>query len=217
MKIPKRVKKILVGVLLGLLLLIGFGYQHHKINYLEEQINDKQEQQVTSTTHMYKNTIVNKFNDIQSYKIEDGKINFKHDYTYSKRATFTTHEVSISAFADVYYEYDIDLSNASIIETENTITISLPRPYLNKETLHVEPDSVQYINSETHSSLFANKEDSRNASKEFIGSLEKEAYKKIDKYYIKESKNHIPYNAKKQVKELVGSFVHDKKIVVNMK
>ena len=217
MKIPKRVRKILAGVLLGLLLFTGFGCQHRKINYLEDQINGKQEQQVTTKTHMYKDAIVNKFNDMQSYKIEDGKINFKHDFSYSKKATFTTHEVSISAFADVYYEYDVDLSNANITETEDTITILLPEPYLNEESLHVDLDSIQYINSKTHSSLFANKEDSRNASKEFISSLEKEAYKKIDKYYAEENKGHIPYNAKKQVKKLVGSFIHDKEIVVDMK
>ena len=53
--------------------------------------------------------------------------------------------------------------------------------------------------------------------KQFITSFEKQAAVKIDKYYKEEVKNHMPYQAKKQVKKLVGSFVHNKTIEVKMK
>ena len=218
MKLPKRVKKLLVGVLAGIILLTGFSCQQRKIRSLEEQVNVRQEQQVEKTkTKMYKDTIRNKFNEMQSYQIEEGKINFKHDFEYSKKAKFSTHKVNISAFGDVYYAYNVDLKNASVVETDDTITIYIPEAYLDKESLHVEQDSLQFVNSKTYSSFFADKEDNREAMKQFITSFEKQAAVKIGKYYKEEVKNHMPYQAKVQVKKLVGSFVHDKKIIVEVK
>ena len=218
MKLTKRVKKLLAGTLMAFVLMTMFSCQHQKIKALEEQANIKQEQQVEKTeTKMYKDTIRNKFNEMQSYQIEEGKINFKHDFTYEKKATFSTHKVNISAFGDVYYAYDVDLRDISMVETEDTITIYLPSAYLDKDSLHIEQDSLQFVNSKTYSSFFADKEDNREAMKQFITSFEKEASVKIDKYYKEESKNHMPYQAKKQVKKLVESFVHDKDVIVKMK
>lgn len=217
MKLTKRMRKILAGTLLAFVLLTGFGCQHQKIKTLEEQVSVKQEQQVKSETKMYKDTIRRKFNEMQSYKIEEGKINFKHSLPYEKKATFSTHKVNISAFGDVYYAYDVDLKDASMVETEDTITIYLPSAYLDKDSLHLEVDSLQFINSATYSSFFADKEDNREAMKQFVTSFEKEASVKIDKYYKEEAKNHLPYNSKKQVKKLVESFVHDKEVIVEMK
>ena len=217
MKLTKRMRKILAGTLLAFVLLTGFGCQHQKIKALEEQVSVKQEQQVKSETKMYKDTIRRKFNEMQSYRIEEGKINFKHDFTYEKKATFSTHKVNISAFGDVYYAYDVDLKDASVVETEDTITIYLPSAYLDKDSLHVEQDSLQFVNSKTYSSFFADKEDNREAMKQFITSFEEKAGVKIDKYYKEEAKNHLPYQSKVQVKKLVGSFVHDKDIIVEVK
>ena len=218
MKLTKRMRKLLAGVLLTFVLLTGFSCQQQRIRVLEEQANIKQEQQVEKTeTKMYKDTIRNKFNEMQSYQVEEGKINFKHDFTYEKKAKFSTHKVNISAFGDVYYAYNVDLKDASVVETEDTITIYLPEAYLDKESLHVEQDSLQFVDSKTYSSFFADKEDNREAMKQFITSFEKQAAVKIDKYYKEEVKNHMPYQAKKQVKKLVGSFVHDKEIIVEVK
>lgn len=217
MKLTKRMRRLLAGALVVFVLLAGFSCQHQKIKALEEQVSVKQEQQVKSETKMYKDTIRRKFNEMQSYRIEEGKINFKHDFTYKKKATFSTHKVNISAFGDVYYAYDVDLKDASVVETEDTITIYLPSAYLDKDSLHIEQDSLQFVNSKTYSSFFADKEDNREAMKQFVTSFEKEASVKIDKYYKEESKNHLPYNSKKQVKKLVESFVHDKTIEVKMK
>ena len=217
MKLTKRMRKLLAGILLTSVLLTGFSCQQQKIKSLEEQVNTKQEQQVKSETKMYKDTIRRKFNEMQSYRIEEGKINFKHDFTYEKKATFSTHKVNISAFGDVYYAYDVDLRDISMVETEDTITIYLPSAYLDKDSLHVEQDSLQFVNSKTYSSFFADKEDNREAMKQFITSFEKEASVEIDKYYKEEAKNHLPYNSKKQVKKLVESFVRDKDVIVKMK
>ena len=104
MKLTKRMKKLLAGTLVAFVLMTMFSCQHQKIKALEEKVNVKQEQQVEKTeTKMYKDTIRNKFNEMQSYQVEEGKINFKHDFTYEKKATFSTHKVNISAFGDVYY------------------------------------------------------------------------------------------------------------------
>ena len=213
----KKVKKILLPILLGVTLIFaGFKYQANKINDLQQQLDSKTLHVEQSETVMYKDTIRNKFNELQAYKIEDGKINFKHSYKYKKDG-FIDKKIQITAFADVYYEYDINLKDASIIEDDSTITVLIPKAYLNKESLHVEQDSIQLINSSTYSSWFADKEDNRIAMNEFTQSFEKEAAKRIDKYYKEEVKNHMTYQAKVQVKKLVGSFVHEKKIIVEVK
>ena len=67
MKLTKRVKKLLAGTLVAFVLMTMFSCQHQKIKALEEQTNIKQEQQVEKTeTKMYKDTIRNKFNEMQS-------------------------------------------------------------------------------------------------------------------------------------------------------
>ena len=70
-KLTRRVKKLLAGTLVAFVLMTMFSCQHQKIKSLEEQANVKQEQQVEKTeTKMYKDTIRNKFNEMQSYQVE---------------------------------------------------------------------------------------------------------------------------------------------------
>ena len=215
-KLNKRVRKVLLPILLsGVIVVTAFGCQQRKIKELESQIQTKQ---VTTVTNMNKDAIISKFNEIRTYKVEDGKINFNHSYKYEDKAFLGFKKrINITAFADVYYQYNVDLQDASIIETEDKITILVPAAYLDKDTLHVEQDSIQYVESGTDSNIFTNKDDTREAHDEFIVSLEKEAGKRIQRYYNEESKKHIPYVTKKAVKKLVESFVHDKEIIVEVK
>ena len=215
-KLNKKVRKVLLPILLSAVIVVtGFGCQHRKIKELESQIQTKQ---VKTITNMNKDAIISKFNEVRTYKVEDGKINFNHKYTYEDKAFLGfKKKINITAFADVYYQYNVDLQDASIIETEDKITILLPKAYLDKDTLHVKQDSIQYVESGTNSNIFADKDDNREAHDEFIVSLEKEAAKRIDRYYTEESENHIPYVTKKAVKKLVESFVHDKEIEIKFK
>ena len=201
----------------------SFGFQWHKINTLKEELYTKHQIELRERktesieTKMYKDTVEEKFNELKSYKVVDGKINFKHKYNYEDDyALGLKKRVTIGGFCDVYFQYDVDLSKAEIQETDKKIVIKIDRPTLNEDSLHAVKNSYQQIKSETTYNLFANKEDSRTAMQFYYESLEDRAIKEIGELYEKEKENHLEYNAKKEVKNLVKTFV-DKKVQVEFK
>ena len=219
----KKHKKT-IGIIMAIMLAFGtFGFQWHKINTLKEELYTKHQIELRENktesieTKMYKDTVEEKFNELKSYKVVDGKINFKHRYNYEDDyALGLKKRISIGGFCDVYYQYDVDLSTAEIHETEKRITIKLDKPTLNVDSLHAVKNSYQQIKSETTYNLFANKEDSRTAMQYFFESLEDRAIEDIDELYETEKQNHLEYNTKKEVKNLVKTFV-DKKVQVEFK
>ena len=219
----KKNKKT-IAVVMAILLTFGcLGLQWHKINTLKEEFFTKQQIELRERktesieTKMYKNTIEEKFNELKSYKVVDGRINFKHKYNYEDDyALGLKKRVTIGGFCDVYFQYDVDLSKAEIQETDKKIVIKIDRPTLNEDSLHAVKNSYQQIKSETTYNLFANKEDSRTAMQFYYESLEDRAIKEIGELYEEEKENHLEYNAKKEVKNLVKTFV-DKKVQVEFK
>ena len=219
----KKNKKT-IAVVMAILLTFGcLGLQWHTINTLKEELFTKQQIELRERktesieTKMYKNTIEEKFNELKSYKVVDGRINFKHKYNYEDDyALGLKKRVTIGGFCDVYFQYDVDLSKAEIQETDKKIVIKIDRPTLNEDSLHAVKNSYQQIKSETTYNLFANKEDSRTAMQFYYESLEDRAIKEIGELYEEEKENHLEYNAKKEVKNLVKTFV-DKKVQVEFK
>ena len=219
----KKHKKT-IGIIMAIMLAFGsFGFQWHKINTLKEELYTKHQIELRERktesieTKMYKDTVEEKFNELKSYKVVDGKINFKHKYNYEDDyALGLKKRVTIGGFCDVYFQYDVDLSKAEIQETDKKIVIKIDRPTLNEDSLHAVKNSYQQIKSETTYNLFANKEDSRTAMQFYYESLEDRAIKEIGELYEKEKENHLEYNAKKEVKNLVKTFV-DKKVQVEFK
>lgn len=219
----KKHKKT-IGIIMAIMLAFGsFGFQWHKINTLKEELYTKQQIELRERktesieTKMYKDTVEEKFNELKSYKVVDGKINFKHKYNYEDDyALGLKKRISIGGFCDVYYQYDVDLSTAEIHETEKKITIKLDKPTLNVDSLHAVKNSYKQIRSETTYNLFANKEDSRTAMQYYYESLEDRAIEEIGELYEVEKQNHLEYNTKKEVKNLVKTFV-DKKVQVEFK
>ena len=221
--ILKKHKKT-IGVVLAILIAFGtFAYQFNKIHTLKEELYNKQQVEVRldktehTETKMFKKSIREKFNEVKSYKVLDGKVNLKHTYEYEDDAILGMKKrVTISGFCDVYFDYNVDLSTAEIHETENKITIKIDEPTLNKDSLHAIKDSYKQINSSTKYGVLANKEDVRTAMEYYYASLEERASDKITTLYNEEKANHLEYNAKKQVKKLVKTFV-DKKVIVEYK
>lgn len=219
----KKHKKT-IGIIMAIMLAFGsFGFQWHKINTLKEELYTKHQIELRERktesieTKMYKDTVEEKFNELKSYKVVDGKINFKHKYNYEDDyALGLKKRISIGGFCDVYYQYDVDLSTAEIHETERKITIKLDKPTLNVDSLHAVKSSYKQIKSETTYNLFANKEDSRTAMQYYYESLEDRAIEEIGELYETEKQNHLEYNTKKEVKNLVKTFV-DKKVQVEFK
>lgn len=219
----KKHKKT-IGVIMAIMLAFGtFAWQWNKIHTLKEELYTKHQIELRESktesieTKMYKDTVEEKFNELKSYKVVDGKINFKHKYNYEDDyALGLKKRVSIGGFCDVYYQYDVDLSTAEIHETERKITIKLDKPTLNVDSLHAVKNSYQQIKSETTYNLFANKEDSRTAMQYYYESLEDRAIEEIGELYEVEKQNHLEYNTKKEIKNLVKTFV-DKKVQVEFK
>ncbi len=219
----KRRKRAIAVVLAVLTVIGGFAYQFNKIHTLKEELYNKQQVEVRldktehTETKMFKKSIREKFNEVKSYKVLDGKINLKHTYEYEDDAILGMKKrVTISGFCDVYFDYNVDLSTAEIHETENKITIKIDEPTLNEDSLHAIKDSYKQINSGTKYGVLANKEDVRTAMEYYYASLEETAGDKITILYNEEKANHLKYNAKKEVKKLVETFV-DKKVVVKYK
>ena len=219
----KRRKRAIAVVLAVLTLIGGFSYQWHKIKTLEREVFNKQqiEMRLNKTesieTYMYEETIREKFNELKTYKVLDGKLNFKHTYNYTDDVILGLEKkIKITAFNDVYFQYDLDLSTAQIYETDKKIVVKIDKPYLNEETLHVVKNSTQIIKSATTYSVLSTKKDTQTAMQYYYESLEDRAIKDITTLYNEEKANHLEYNAKKQVKKLVKTFV-DKKVIVEYK
>ena len=219
----KRRKRAIAVVLAVLTVIGGFAYQWHKIKTLEREVFNKQqiEMRLNKTesieTYMYEETIREKFNELKTYKVLDGKLNFKHTYNYTDDVILGLEKkIKITAFNDVYFQYDLDLSTAQIYETDKKIVVKIDKPYLNEETLHVVKNSTQIVKSATTYSVLSTKKDTQTAMQYYYESLEDRAIKDITTLYETEKQNHLEYNAKKQVKKLVKTFV-DKKVIVEYK
>ena len=71
------------------------------------------------------------------------------------------------------------------------------------------------IESECSSNILTNKDDTRKVQQYYIASLEDKAYDDIENYY-KDRDDYIRDKTKKEVKELVESFVNKKvKVEIN--
>lgn len=212
-------KKVLIGLSVGLILIGIFTYQYRKINKLEYDLNIKKQVEERATdyteTQMDKNTIEEKFNELQTYKVFDGKINFKHVYNYDAEGILGIHrKCKLTATSDVYYQAEVSLAEAEIEETEDKITITLENPFIDEDTVHRIKNTMHIIEDETNTSLLSNKEDVRKTSQYWEESLDETAYKSISDYYkLDGNMDYIKSKAKKEVKKLVGKFT-DKKVVV---
>ena len=218
-KINKKLRKLIAGALIIFSLSSLFIYQHNKIKDLEYQnyevkmVQDRASD--TTVTQMNQKKIEEKFNELHTYKIFDSKINFKHTYNYDRESVLGLHaKETYVATSDIYFQYDVNLVNSDITEYDNEIVISIDEPYLNKDSLHVVKDTIHPLESECSSNILTNKDDTRKVQQYYITTLEEKAYEDIEDYY-KDRDDYIRDKTKKEVKELVESFV-DKKVKVEI-
>lgn len=219
-KINKKLRKLIAGALIIFSLSSLFIYQHNKIKDLEYQNYEIQMVQDrasdTTVTQMNQKKIEEKFNELHTYKIFDSEINFKHTYNYERDSVLGLKaKETYVATSDIYFQYDVNLANADITELEHEIIISIDKPYLDKDSLHVVKDTIHPMESECSSNILTNKDDSRKVQQYYIASLEDKAYEDIKDYY-KDRDDYIRDKTKKEIKELVESFVSQKvKVEIN--
>jgi hypothetical protein len=222
-RITKELRnKIVAIVLVGMTLLgtfVGFKHQQNKINDLQYQLEIKQQVEerasdYTISSYDTKN-IEFKFNEIKEYKVMSSTISMKHKYLYEDEAFLGFHrKATLTANANIYFQYNVSLATADIKETNDEITITLSKAYLDKDTVHIVPNTFVRIEDECSHNILSNYEQGRKVQQYWTESAIDNSYKHIEEYFDDSCK--VEAYTKEQVKELVQTLTN-KNVVVNIK
>ena len=214
--------KIIAGVLVFVTLLgggIGYKHQQQQINNLKYQLELKQMKEERATDYTISSydtkNIEFKFNEIKEYKIMDSSISMKHKYIYTDEAFLGLHRKAIlTGNVNIYFQYNVSLVDAEIKETDNEITINISKAYLDKDTVHIIPNTFIKIEDECSHNILSNYESGRKIQQHWNESAVENSYKYIEEYFNDSKK--IELHTKEQVKELVQTLTN-KKVIVNIK
>ena len=214
--------KIIAGVLVFVTLLgggIGYKHQRDQINNLKYQLELKQMKEERATDYTISSydtkNIEFKFNEIKEYKIMDSAISMKHKYIYTDEAFLGLHRKAIlTGNVNIYFQYNVSLVDAEIKETNDEIIINISKAYLDKDTVHIIPNTFIKIEDECSHNILSNYESGRKIQQHWNESAVENSYKYIEEYFNDSKK--IELHAKEQVKELVQTLTN-KKVIVNIK
>lgn len=212
-------KKVIAGLLIALTVTLGFMYQHHKINSLEEDLYYKHRVEERATdytvTKYDKQSIQTRFNSIQEYKIFDSTISVKHSYNFEEDAIFGFHKrATLVGNANIYFQYNVALADANITETDTTITIELDKAYLDRNTVNIVPNTFIRLDDECSKNILVNYETGEKVMDYWNQSLLDKSYGYIEDNFNNSCK--IQAYATREVKNLVNTIT-DKNVVVIFK
>ena len=192
-RITKNLRnKIIAGVLVFVTLLgggIGYKHQRDQINNLKYQLELKQMKEERATDYTISSydtkNIEFKFNEIKEYKVMSSTISMKHKYLYEDEAFLGFHrKATLTANANIYFQYNVSLATADIKETNDEITITLSKAYLDKDTVHIVPNTFVRIEDECSHNLLSNYEQGRKVQQYWTESAIDNSYKHIDEYFV---------------------------------
>lgn len=211
-------KKVVVGLLILLTLggvFIGFKNQQTYINDLEHQLQIKQ---MTDSrlgdsveTTIDTKSIETEFNRLCDYKIFDSRINIQHKYTYNRDFVLGLKKQGVLVgTCDVYFEYFIRLADADIELHDNKLSIILPQPQLNEDSVHRIMNTLIFT-EESKNNIFMNDEDGIELQRSFEDSLDEKATEDIKNYYkLEDKQKELESYARQEVKNLLGTLGHDR-------
>ena len=215
-KISKGLRnKVIAGVVAFVMALggiMGFIHQQNRINELQMRLEMKQDvdhkNQGMYSTAMDVQTIQNKFNELNSYKIFDGSMVLKHKYEYQRDSFLgLKSKGTLVANAKVYYEYKVDLKDATVTVEGNTINITLPRAKLNKDSVHMINNTFKVVEKETKDNILMNENDGKQLQRYWIESFSTSAIDKIDEYYDSGTmRDKLEESARREVRDLVNTL-----------
>lgn len=213
--------KIIAGVLVFVTLLgggIGYKHQRDQINNLKYQLELKQMKEERATDYTISSydteNIEFKFNEIKEYKIMNSAISMKHKYIYTDEAFLGLHRKAIlTGNVNIYFQYNVSLVDAEIKETNDEIIINISKAYLDKDTVHIIPNTFIRIEDECSHNILSNYESGRKVQQYWNESAIENSYKYIEEYFNDSKK--IELYTKEQVKELVQTLTN-KKVTVNI-
>jgi hypothetical protein len=227
-KITKNLRnKVIAGVLIFVTALggvMGYVHQQHKINDLQMKLEMKQDadhkNQGMYSTAMDVQTIQNKFNELNSYKIFDGSMVLKHKYEY-QRDNFLglKSKGTLVANAKVYYEYKVDLKDAKVTTNGNTINITLPRASLNKDSVHMMNNTFKIVEKETKDNILMNEKDGKQLQRYWIESFSTSAIDKLEEYYDSGTmRDKLEENTRREVRDLINTLgLNNTNVKINIK
>ena len=208
-------KKVISCVLVGMTLLgafVGFKHQQNKINDLQYQLDIKQqvEERGTHYTESMINvkTIKSEFNRLNSYRIFEGSINMKHKYNFTEDSILGLKKKgTLSATADIYYQYEVDLSNAEITIQNDIINIKLPRPTLNENSVHRKVDTFHIIEDETTMNWLMRDKEGVKIMRYWEDTFDIKATQQIKDYYnTVDNESYLKSIAKREVRDLLTTL-----------
>lgn len=227
-KITKNLRnKVIAGVLIFVTALggvMGYVHQQHKINDLQMKLEMKQDadhkNQGMYSTAMDVQTIQNKFNELNSYKIFDGSMVLKHKYEYQRDSFLgLKSKGTLVANAKVHYEYKVDLKDAKVTTNGNTINITLPRASLNKDSVHMMNNTFKIVEKETKDNILMNENDGKQIQRYWIESFSTSAIDKLEEYYDSGTmRDKLEENARREVRDLINTLGLNKtNVKINIK
>ena len=183
--------KVIVGTVIGVLILVGaliMNYQSNQINqlktdlYLKEQVQERATDRTISIVNV--KTIEEKFNELKSYSIlKNSKVTMNHTYFFEEDSFLgLKKKATLRGNANLVYNYDITLSDATIIQDEKgNITVEIGRPVLDVESVHYEKDTLIWEQNDYN--ILCGEEEGQKVTKFFLESFVDEGIKKIQEMY----------------------------------
>ena len=212
-RISKKVRCIILISIIAFTTALGafVGYQNHKINKLQHQLEIKQmvDERAGDSVEIAidAKTLETKLNSLCDYKVFDGRINVQHRYNYSRDVVLGFKKKGILVGnALIYFQYDVRLTNADVTFENRTINVKIPKPKLNQNTVH-RVENTLLFSDESKTNLLMNADDAVDMQRAFEDSLDIYAREEIDKYYQEEKmQEELKDYAKKEVKELLKTL-----------
>lgn len=225
-RIKVSIRGIVIALLIGASIFAGsiFMHQKHTINELKKEVQiqtETTEQRLNYTeTKIDTSTIEKKFNELQKIEITNSKINIKHTYHYQREGFLgMDHKYKLTGTADFYYSHVVDLTSCEIISASNDkITVSIDRAYLNKNACHRINNTFYRMDSECDASLLANKKDAETATRHWEDTFDKKGIAEVEEYFKDEKKiNELNKDTEKMITDLFKTmgYNQDIKIVFN--
>ena len=215
-RINNKVRCLILASIVAFTTALGcfIGYQHHKINNLQHQLEIKQ----MSDDRLGDNveiaidakTLEVKLNKLMDYKIFEGKINVQHKYNYNRDMILGLKKKgTLVGNALIYFQYDVRLANADVTFENRMINVRIPSPKLNKDTIHRVENTLLFT-KESKNNIFMNDKDGIDMQRAFEDSLDIYARNEIEKYYNEEKmQDELKDYARLEIKELLRNLGYE--------
>ena len=207
--------KVIIGTTLGLILIMGsmLLHQDNKLNQMQHdlQLKQQQDERHSDYTESLLNVreIQNNFNSMQDYSImKDAKVSQSHIYNYQDDSILGMKKNwHIEGTANLVYDVDVRLADAIITTSEDmkTINIALPMPTLDKQSVHIEADSLLLTDSKAN--MLCNKNDGQKVMNFYRESFMERGIANLNDYYKDDARiDELKKVAKSEVMALINTL-----------